>query len=87
MEDKRRILREIGERLGLGELALRFVFLLLSNYRLQHLPAVVEALEAEVNRRLGVATAEVTTAAAARTPRRRSACAPSSRSVSTSTWT
>jgi F-type H+-transporting ATPase subunit delta len=62
MEDKRRILREIGGLLGLGDLALRFVFLLLSNFRLQHLPAVVEVLEAEVNRRLGVAVAEVTTA-------------------------
>lgn len=62
MEEKRRIVREIGGRLGLSELAFRFVFLLLSNYRLHHLPAVVEALEAEVNRRLGIATAEVTTA-------------------------
>lgn len=62
MEHKQRILRTIGERLGLGELAFRFVFLLLSNYRLQHLPAVLEALEARVNRRLGVVTAEVTAA-------------------------
>ena len=61
-EEKRRVLRKIGERLGLSELAFRFVFLLLSNYRLQHLPAVVETLEAELNRRLGVATAEVTSA-------------------------
>lgn len=62
MEGKRRILREIGGRLGLGDLALRFVFLLLSNYRLHHLPAVVEALEVELNKRLGIATAEVSTA-------------------------
>jgi F-type H+-transporting ATPase subunit delta len=62
MDDKRRIMQEIGGLLGFGELALRFVFLLLSHYRLHHLPAVVEALEREVNRRLGVATAEVTTA-------------------------
>jgi F-type H+-transporting ATPase subunit delta len=60
--EKRRIVRRIGERLGLGELAFRFVDLLLSNYRLQHLPAVLEALEAELDRRLGVATAQVTTA-------------------------
>lgn len=64
MADKRRALGRIGERLGLGELAVRFVFLLLSNYRLQYLPAVVEALEAELNRRLGVAIAEVTSAQA-----------------------
>jgi F-type H+-transporting ATPase subunit delta len=60
--EKRRIVRRIGERLGLGDLAFRFVDLLLSNYRLQHLPAVLEALEAELDRRLGVATAQVTTA-------------------------
>lgn len=60
--EKQRILRRIGERLGLGDLAFRFVDLLLSNYRLQHLPAVLEALEAELDRRLGVATAQVTTA-------------------------
>lgn len=62
MEDKRRIMEEIGGLLSLSDLALRFVFLLLAHYRLHHLPAVVEALETEVNRRLGVATAEVTTA-------------------------
>jgi F-type H+-transporting ATPase subunit delta len=60
--EKRRIVRRIGERLGAGDLAFRFVDLLLSNYRLQHLPAVLEALEAELDRRLGVATAQVTTA-------------------------
>lgn len=62
MEGKRRILRQLAERLGLGDLALRFVELLLSNYRLRYLPVVLEALEAEVNRRLGVAIARVTTA-------------------------
>lgn len=62
MEGKLRILRQLAERLGLGDLALRFVELLLSNYRLRYLPVVLEALEAEVNRRLGVAVARVTTA-------------------------
>lgn len=61
-EAKRRVVREVGTRLGFDDLTFRFVELLLSNYRLQHLPAVLEALEAEVNRRLGVATAEVVTA-------------------------
>lgn len=60
--EKQRIVRRIGERLGLGDLAFRFVDLLLSNYRLQYFPAVLEALEAELDRRLGVATAQVTTA-------------------------
>lgn len=60
--EKRRIVRRIGEPLGLGDLAFRFVDLLLSNYRLQHFPAVLEALETELDRRLGVATAQVTTA-------------------------
>lgn len=62
MEGKLRMLRQLAERLGLGDLALRFVELLLSNYRLRYLPVVLEALEAEVNRRLGVAIARVTTA-------------------------
>ena len=63
-EAKRRVVREIGTRLGFDDLTFRFVDLLLSNYRLQHLPAVLEALEDQLNRRLGVATAEVTTAQA-----------------------
>lgn len=63
-EAKRRVARAVGERIGFDDLATRFVELLLSNYRLHHLPAVLEALEAELNRRLGVATAEVTTAQA-----------------------
>lgn len=62
MDEKRRVARRIGERLGLGDLAFRFVDLLLTNYRLQHLAVVMEALEAEVDRRLGVTTARVTTA-------------------------
>lgn len=62
MDEKRRIVRRIGERLSLGDLAFRFVELLLSNYRLQHLPEVLESLEAEVDRLLGVTTAQVTTA-------------------------
>ncbi len=62
LEAKRRILGEIGKTLGLGELAARFVRLLLDNYRLQHLGAMLEVLEAEIDRRLGVARAAVTTA-------------------------
>ena len=61
-EAKGRVVGEIAERLELGALARRFVELLLSNYRLQHLPAVVAALEQAINRRLGVATARVRTA-------------------------
>ena len=62
MEEKRSIVRKIGSKLGLEPLAERLVLLLVDKYRLQLLPAVLEALELEVNRRLGVATAEVTTA-------------------------
>lgn len=63
-EAKRRVVQELGGRLGFDDLTFRFVLLLLSNYRLHHLPAVLAALEAELNRRLGVAIAEVTTATA-----------------------
>jgi F-type H+-transporting ATPase subunit delta len=62
MDQKRDIVRKITSQIGVRDLAERFVLLLLDNYRLQHLPAVLEALELEVNRRLGIATAEVTTA-------------------------
>ncbi|MGD2114189.1 MAG: ATP synthase F1 subunit delta [Acidobacteriota bacterium] len=62
MERKRDVIHQIAGRLGVGALGERFLLLLLDNYRLQHLPAVLEALDLEVNRRLGVATAEVTTA-------------------------
>ncbi len=62
LETKHRILREIGETLGLGELARRFVALLLGNHRLHHLDAVLEYLDLEIDRRLGVARAEVTSA-------------------------
>jgi len=62
MDAKRSVVRKVAAHLGVKGLAERLVLLLLENYRLQHLPMVLEALEAEVNRRLGVATAEVTTA-------------------------
>ncbi len=62
LEEKRRILREIGGTLGLDALAERFVLLLLDNYRLHHLGAVLEFLDQEIDRRLGVARAAVTTA-------------------------
>ena len=59
---KRSVVRKVAAHLGVEGLTERFLLLLLENYRLQHLPTVLEALETEVNRRLGVATAEVTTA-------------------------
>ena len=62
MDTKRSVVRKVAAHLGISGLAERLLLLLLENYRLQHLPTVLEALETEVNRRLGVATAEVTTA-------------------------
>lgn len=66
LEVKHRIVDEIADSLGLGRerapLVRRFVGLLLDNYRLHHLGAVLEVLELEIDRRLGVARAEVTTA-------------------------
>lgn len=62
LEEKRRILREIGAKLGVEGLAERFVLLLLDNYRLHHLGAVLEFLDQEIDRRLGVARAAVTSA-------------------------
>jgi len=62
MDAKRSVVRNVAAYLGVKGLGERLVLLLLENYRLQHLPMVLEAIESEVNRRLGVATAEVTTA-------------------------
>ncbi len=66
LEVKHRVLREICDSLGLagerGDLVRRFVGLLLDNYRLQYLGAVLEVLDLEIDRRLGVARAAVTTA-------------------------
>jgi len=62
MAAKRSVVQKVAAHLEIRELAEKLLLLLLENYRLQHLPAVLEALETEVNRRLGVATAKVTTA-------------------------
>lgn len=62
MDHKREIVRQITSHLEMDDLTVRFALLLLDNYRLHHLPAVLDALEMELNGRLGVSIARVTTA-------------------------
>lgn len=62
-EKKEQIVTQVLSQLGTGELAGRFVRLLLSRFRLQHLPTILDAYEAQVNRRLGISIAEVRSAA------------------------
>lgn len=61
-EKKQLVVDEAAKSVGLGPLATSFVRLLLSNFRLGRLPEVVEALDDRINRRLGIAVAEVVTA-------------------------
>ena len=64
VEAKERILAEVCQQLAVGNLAKSFLTLLMKNYRLVHLETVLETLDQILNRRLGVVTAEVTTAQA-----------------------
>ncbi|MDX1998766.1 MAG: ATP synthase F1 subunit delta [Thermoanaerobaculia bacterium] len=61
MATKERILAAVGQELGLSELGSRLVGLLVRNYRLNLAPLVFETFGDMVNRRLGVAVAEVET--------------------------
>lgn len=62
MEVKQRTLGEIVGRMELGKPSRRLLALLLENYRLGHLPAVVEAFEEMVHERRGIARARVESA-------------------------
>jgi len=62
LEVKESILAQVCELLEIEDLPRSFLALLMKNYRLVHLEAVLETLDGILNRRLGVVTAEVTTA-------------------------
>ncbi|HVS15294.1 MAG TPA: ATP synthase F1 subunit delta [Thermoanaerobaculia bacterium] len=59
---KQETVAQIAETLSLGRLARSLLDLLVENYRLLHLSAIVEAVEELVDRRLGVVKAVVTAA-------------------------
>jgi F-type H+-transporting ATPase subunit delta len=59
---KQSAIAQIAESLALGRLARSLLDLLVENYRLVHLPAIVEAVEELLHRRLGVVKARVTAA-------------------------
>ena len=62
LDVKQRVVDQVASRTGAGDLARRFLGLLTRNYRLHHLPAILEAIDEALNRRLGIAVARVTTA-------------------------
>jgi F-type H+-transporting ATPase subunit delta len=62
IEVKEEVLTEICGMFELERLAKSFLTLLMKNYRLIHLEAILESLDQILNRRLGVVTAEVTSA-------------------------
>ncbi len=64
LEVKQRLVTEVATLLGLGREAQVFIGLLLKNFRLAHLDAVIETLDTVLNRRLGVMTADVASATA-----------------------
>jgi F-type H+-transporting ATPase subunit delta len=62
-DDKMKVLEALVARSGPNPLVANFLRVLLRNNRLHHLDAVQKALADELDRRQGVVTAEVTTAA------------------------
>ena len=61
-EVKETVLDEISATLQIGPLTLSLLQLLMRNFRLVHIEAVVEAVDDMLNRRLSVVTAQITTA-------------------------
>lgn len=59
-ESKASVLREIGERLDVGEVVLRFLDVLADNDRIDHIHAIAATFSALVDEHRGVINAEVT---------------------------
>ncbi len=59
---RREVVEEIAGMLGAGDLTRRMLRLLLDNYRLAHLPAIIEATDELLDRARGVVSATVTAA-------------------------
>ncbi len=59
---RRAVVDQIADMLGAGELARRLLRLLLDNYRLIHLSAILEAIDELIDRARGVISATITVA-------------------------
>jgi len=59
---KSRIVSAIGAKLGLSDLAGRFLDVLVRNYRINDLGQILESLREMINARLGISTAQVRSA-------------------------
>lgn len=62
METKKKVVSEIALQLGLDNQACNFIDLLLTNFRLGFLPEILDTIDDLLNKRLGRAVAEVTSA-------------------------
>ena len=63
LDAKQKAVADVGASIGIGSEAKRFLALLVQNYRLPHLPEIVDGLNELVKQRLGVVTAVVDSAA------------------------
>jgi len=60
--DKSKVLEAVVARVGPDQMTANLLRIMLTHYRLQHLPEVYEQFRREINQRSGLITAEVTTA-------------------------
>jgi F-type H+-transporting ATPase subunit delta len=61
-EIKERVIREITEKMGIDETVRNFVYLIVAHRRTEMFREIRVALEQELNRRMGIAEAEVSSA-------------------------
>ncbi len=61
-ELKHQVVRELAERMDLAPAVRNFVYLLIDHHRTEMLAEIEEAFQAELNQRLGIAEADVTSA-------------------------
>lgn len=61
-EIKERVIREVTEKMGIDETVRNFVYLIVAHRRTEMFREILVALEQELNRRMGIAEAEVSSA-------------------------
>jgi F-type H+-transporting ATPase subunit delta len=61
-EAKQGVIAKLAERIGVGQAVQNFLFVIADNRRLELLGEIQQAFEAELNARLGIAKAQVTSA-------------------------
>ena len=61
-EVKERVIREISEKMGIDETVRNFIYLIVAHRRTEMFPEILVALERQLNMRMGIAEAEVSSA-------------------------